>query len=134
MWSLVIEENEGKRNLRVYKVTDGSAVHRGKTVPYNDLKARCCQVIEKDSPFALLSSRYILCLKRQSDSRQRRLEIKKTSFDGIMSATCLDLESGEYGILGEIFDTDGYTVDDVVGILTREENNVIRSWQRKRAR
>ena len=134
MWSMVIEESEGERHLRVYKVTDGNAVHRGKTVPYDELKARCCQIVEKDSPFALLSSRYILCLKRQSDSRQRRLEIKRTSFDGIMSATCLDLESGEYGILGEIFDEEGYTADDVVGILTREENNVIRSWQRRRAR
>lgn len=134
MWSLVIEESDGKRFLRIYRVIDGQAVHRGKSVPYDELKARCCQVVEKDSPLPLLSRRYILCLKRSGDTRQRRLEIKKMSFDGIMSATCLDLESGEILTLGDVFDSEGYTLDDVVGVLTREENNVIRSFQRRNAK
>ena len=134
MWALVIEEDRGKRYTRIYKVTDGQAVHRGKTVPYDELKSRCPYIAENDSPLSMLFHHSVLCLKRPTDLRQTRLLMQRIAFQSKLDSKCLDLETGEIDTLARFLIEGRYTVNDVVGILTKEEYHSIRNFQRRNAR
>lgn len=129
MWVKTIELEKGKKIIRVYCVKNGVAVHRGKKISLTELRERSVSWSEFEDPFLLLCRHYILCLKKANETRQRKFEIKYIPIGGVMLAECMDIETFELVSLQELVN-EGYTAETVVSILTTQERNKIRAFQR----
>lgn len=129
MWVKTVEKEKGKNIIRVYCVENGVAVHRSKKLSVDELKKRSISWSEFEDPFSLLCRHYILCLKKANETRQRKFEVRYIPISGVMFAECMDIETFELATLQELID-EGYTSETVVSVLTSQERNKIRAFQR----
>ena len=130
-WIQTLENINGNNALRIYRIEGDVASHRGDTVPTEVLYDRSLQMTEARSALELIGRLYVVCFKSSVESRQHRFEVKRIPISGALYADGLDLESGEMTTLKGFMSDNNYTEDDIVSILTRSENNVIRSFQRR---
>lgn len=130
-WVQTLEKVGSKNMLRIYRIDGNVAFHRGESVSADTLYTRSLQMTEASSPLELIGRLYVLCFKSPVESRQRRFEIKRIPLSGAFFADGIDLESGEMTTLKGFMSDNNYTEDDIVSVLTRPENNVIRSFQRR---